>query len=143
MSFAPASEPAHRRHVYAPYCVACHELAPPLAHGVQVIGVEPSGANAMAQSLQIGERVALARVDAFADGVAVKQVRRPARASALCSCCSLVWARITTDAHRCRTVTAASDCAAKCAPAYLNLNRVLLVLSRCGHRLGERGFVRT
>jgi threonine dehydratase len=41
---------------------------------VQIIGVEPTGANAMAQSLARGERVALSRVDAFADGVAVKQV---------------------------------------------------------------------
>uniref|UniRef100_A0A7S3QRM5 Threonine dehydratase n=1 Tax=Dunaliella tertiolecta TaxID=3047 RepID=A0A7S3QRM5_DUNTE len=41
---------------------------------VKVIGVEPSGANAMALSLARGERVALSRVDAFADGVAVKQV---------------------------------------------------------------------
>ncbi len=53
----------------------CTGLARPLLHGAQVIGVEPSGANAMAQSLQRGERVALSRVDAFADGVAVKQVR--------------------------------------------------------------------
>ena len=42
----------------------------------KVIGVEPSGANAMALSLQKGERITLSRVDAFADGVAVKQVRR-------------------------------------------------------------------
>jgi threonine dehydratase len=41
---------------------------------IQVIGVEPTGANAMAISLMRGERVALSRVDAFADGVAVKQV---------------------------------------------------------------------
>jgi hypothetical protein len=41
---------------------------------LQIIGVEPSGANAMAQSLQRGERIILSRVDAFADGVAVKQV---------------------------------------------------------------------
>lgn len=41
---------------------------------VQIIGVEPTGANAMAQSLQLGERITLSRVDAFADGVAVKQV---------------------------------------------------------------------
>ena len=41
---------------------------------VKVIGVEPAGANAMAQSLAIGERVTLSRVDTFADGVAVKQV---------------------------------------------------------------------
>ena len=40
----------------------------------QIIGVEPEGANAMALSLQRGERIALSRVDAFADGVAVKQV---------------------------------------------------------------------
>jgi threonine dehydratase len=41
---------------------------------IKVIGVEPTGANAMAQSLALGERVVLSRVDAFADGVAVKQV---------------------------------------------------------------------
>ncbi|PSC71990.1 threonine deaminase [Micractinium conductrix] len=39
---------------------------------VQVIGVEPTGANAMAQSLVRGERVTLNKVDAFADGVAIK-----------------------------------------------------------------------
>jgi hypothetical protein len=41
---------------------------------IQIIGVEPTGANAMAQSLERGERVVLSKVDAFADGVAVKQV---------------------------------------------------------------------
>jgi hypothetical protein len=41
---------------------------------MQVFGVEPTGANAMAQSLAVGERIVLSRVDAFADGVAVKQV---------------------------------------------------------------------
>lgn len=41
---------------------------------IKVIGVEPVGANAMAQSLALGERVVLSRVDAFADGVAVKHV---------------------------------------------------------------------
>ena len=41
---------------------------------IKVIGVEPVGANAMAQSLALGERVTLSRVDTFADGVAVKQV---------------------------------------------------------------------
>ncbi|KAG2425919.1 hypothetical protein HXX76_013293 [Chlamydomonas incerta] len=41
---------------------------------IKIIGVEPTGANAMAISLARGERVALSRVDAFADGVAVKQV---------------------------------------------------------------------
>ncbi|MEW5313236.1 MAG: hypothetical protein WDW38_004821 [Sanguina aurantia] len=45
-----------------------------LKPSVQIIGVEPSGANAMALSLMAGERVTLSRVDAFADGVAVKQV---------------------------------------------------------------------
>ncbi|KAL4440476.1 hypothetical protein ABPG75_003477 [Micractinium tetrahymenae] len=39
---------------------------------IQVIGVEPTGANAMAQSLVRGERVTLSKVDAFADGVAIK-----------------------------------------------------------------------
>ncbi len=41
---------------------------------VLVIGVEPAGANAMAQSLAAGRRVTLAKVDGFADGVAVKTV---------------------------------------------------------------------
>jgi threonine dehydratase len=41
---------------------------------VRVYGVEPTGANAMAQSLLKGRRLSLNRVDAFADGVAVKQV---------------------------------------------------------------------
>jgi threonine dehydratase len=41
---------------------------------VAVFGVEPTGANAMAQSLAAGRRVTLTRVDGFADGVAVKTV---------------------------------------------------------------------
>lgn len=41
---------------------------------VSIIGVEPSGANCMALSLREGRRVTLSRVDAFADGVAVKSV---------------------------------------------------------------------
>eukprot|EP00891_Asterochloris_glomerata_P009871 jgi/Astpho2/9871/Aster-08331 len=41
---------------------------------VKIIGVEPTGANAMALSLVRGRRVTLSKVDAFADGVAVKQV---------------------------------------------------------------------
>lgn len=41
---------------------------------IKVFGVEPSGANAMTISLAKGERVVLSKVDAFADGVAVKQV---------------------------------------------------------------------
>ncbi|KAI8101593.1 hypothetical protein M9435_001696 [Picochlorum sp. BPE23] len=41
---------------------------------IKVIGVEPTGANAMAQSLALGKRITLSRVDTFADGVAVKQV---------------------------------------------------------------------
>lgn len=45
-----------------------------LKPNIKVFGVEPTGANAMAISLARGERVALSRVDAFADGVAVKQV---------------------------------------------------------------------
>ncbi|EFN54022.1 hypothetical protein CHLNCDRAFT_25383 [Chlorella variabilis] len=43
-----------------------------LKPSIQVIGVEPTGANAMAQSLVRGERVTLSRVDPFADGVAIK-----------------------------------------------------------------------
>lgn len=45
-----------------------------LKPGIRVFGVEPTGANAMAQSLLKGRRLSLSRVDAFADGVAVKQV---------------------------------------------------------------------
>jgi len=41
---------------------------------IKIIGVEPTGANAMTISLARGERVVLSKVDAFADGVAVKQV---------------------------------------------------------------------
>ena len=50
----------------------------------QIIGVEPAGANAMAMSLAKGARVTLAKVDGFADGVAVKHVSR-AGASAGCA----------------------------------------------------------
>jgi threonine dehydratase len=46
-----------------------------LAPHVKLIGVEPAGANAMAMSLAKGARVTLSKVDGFADGVAVKQVR--------------------------------------------------------------------
>jgi threonine dehydratase len=45
-----------------------------LRPSVKVIGVEPVGANCMAQSLKHGQRVQLSKVDAFADGVAVKTV---------------------------------------------------------------------
>lgn len=38
---------------------------------VKVIGVEPAGANAMAQSLYRGSPISLSRVDKFAEGVAV------------------------------------------------------------------------
>lgn len=55
--------------------LALLSLSFPVSILPQIIGVEPSGANAMTISLQRGERVALSRVDAFADGVAVKQVR--------------------------------------------------------------------
>ncbi len=41
---------------------------------IKVIGVEPEDADAMARSLCRGERVKLARVGIFADGVAVKRV---------------------------------------------------------------------
>lgn len=41
---------------------------------IKVIGVEPTGSNAMAMSLAKGRRVLLDRVDGFADGVAVKWV---------------------------------------------------------------------
>jgi len=45
-----------------------------LQPGVQVIGVEPVDADAMAQSLAAGHRVRLNEVGMFADGVAVQQV---------------------------------------------------------------------
>jgi threonine dehydratase len=41
---------------------------------VQIVGVEPVDADAMAQSLATGERVRLEQVGLFADGVAVRQV---------------------------------------------------------------------
>lgn len=41
---------------------------------IKIIGVEPVDANAMYQSLQAGERIRLAQVGLFADGVAVKEV---------------------------------------------------------------------
>ncbi|KAF7804364.1 threonine dehydratase biosynthetic, chloroplastic [Senna tora] len=41
---------------------------------VKIIGVEPTDANAMALSLQHGQRVILDQVGGFADGVAVKEV---------------------------------------------------------------------
>jgi threonine dehydratase len=41
---------------------------------VRIIGVEPTDADAMAQSLKRGRRVVLEHVGLFADGVAVKQV---------------------------------------------------------------------
>jgi len=39
---------------------------------IRIVGVEPSGANAMAYSLYMGKRIQLDQVDTFADGVAVK-----------------------------------------------------------------------
>ena len=36
---------------------------------IKIIGVEPTGANAMAQSLALGQRVTLSKVDAFAGGL--------------------------------------------------------------------------
>ncbi|MGC1456821.1 MAG: threonine ammonia-lyase, biosynthetic [Steroidobacteraceae bacterium] len=41
---------------------------------MRIIGVEPTDANAMYESLQAGKRVTLERVGLFADGVAVKRV---------------------------------------------------------------------
>lgn len=55
---------------------------------VKIIGVEPAGANCMAQSLKEGRRVTLSKVDAFADGVAVKSVgavRSPASHAPTCA----------------------------------------------------------
>lgn len=45
-----------------------------LRPGVQVVGVEPHDSDAMARSLEAGERVVLPEVGIFADGVAVRQV---------------------------------------------------------------------
>ncbi|HWA13264.1 MAG TPA: threonine ammonia-lyase, biosynthetic [Burkholderiales bacterium] len=45
-----------------------------LRPGTRIIGVEPVDSDAMARSLAAGERVRLAQVGLFADGVAVKQV---------------------------------------------------------------------
>jgi threonine dehydratase len=43
--------------------------------GVRIVGVEPTGADAMHKSLHKGERVTLDKVDTFADGVAVRPRR--------------------------------------------------------------------
>jgi threonine dehydratase len=43
---------------------------------IRVVGVQAQGSDAMAQSIAAGEPVALAAVDLFADGVAVKEVGR-------------------------------------------------------------------
>ena len=45
-----------------------------LRPGIRIIGVEPVDSDAMTRSLAAGERVRLAQVGLFADGVAVKQV---------------------------------------------------------------------
>lgn len=63
---------------------------------IQIIGVEPCGANAMAQSLEQGERVVLSKVDAFADGVAVKQVT--AEGGVVCWCWRWCGAPAAADA---------------------------------------------
>jgi len=61
------------RCVRPPY-LSPHPTPPNPTPPLQIIGVEPSGANAMAMSLAKGQRVTLSKVDGFADGVAVKQV---------------------------------------------------------------------
>mmetsp|Transcript_49353 Transcript_49353/g.116298 ORF Transcript_49353/g.116298 Transcript_49353/m.116298 type:complete len:605 (-) Transcript_49353:582-2396(-) len=45
-----------------------------LRPSIKIIGVEPTGANALYLSLKAGERVTLDNVDTFADGVAVRMV---------------------------------------------------------------------
>jgi threonine dehydratase len=45
-----------------------------LSPHTQIIGVEPTGAPAMYESLKAGEIVTLEKIDTFADGVAVKKV---------------------------------------------------------------------
>lgn len=57
---------------------------------VSIIGVEPTGANCMALSLREGRRVTLSKVDAFADGVAVKSVGMVLLPLPSCSCDVLV-----------------------------------------------------
>ena len=42
--------------------------------GTQIIAVEASGASALTQSLESGEKVKLTNIDSFADGIAVKEV---------------------------------------------------------------------
>ncbi|MEO1003907.1 MAG: threonine ammonia-lyase, biosynthetic [Cyanobacteria bacterium J06638_7] len=51
---------------------------------VEIVGVEPADADAMARSLACGERVRLEQVGLFADGVAVRQVGRHTFALAQC-----------------------------------------------------------
>ncbi|MGH8158887.1 MAG: threonine ammonia-lyase, biosynthetic [Rhodanobacter sp.] len=67
-----------------------------LRPGVQVIGVQASDSDAMARSLETGERVALDEVGLFADGTAVKQVG--ALTFALCRQHVDAMLRVDTDA---------------------------------------------
>lgn len=45
-----------------------------LRPGVRIVAVEPEGADGFARSMEAGRRVRLERVDAFADGVAVREI---------------------------------------------------------------------
>ncbi|WP_426701728.1 threonine ammonia-lyase, biosynthetic [Rhodanobacter sp. Col0626] len=67
-----------------------------LRPGVKVIGVQASDSDAMARSLEIGERVQLPEVGLFADGTAVKQVG--ALTFALCRQHVDAMLRVDTDA---------------------------------------------
>lgn len=68
---------------------------------LQVIGVEPSGANSMAMSLAQGRRVTLSRVDAFADGVAVKHVSMAPDGCRRACCMLLTRFNTTPQVHAC------------------------------------------
>ena len=67
-----------------------------LRPGVRVIGVQATDSDAMAQSLESGERVMLTEVGLFADGTAVKQVGD--LTFALCQCHVDAMVRVDTDA---------------------------------------------
>lgn len=80
-----------------------------LKPSIKIIGVEPSGANCMAQSLAAGRRVQLSRVDAFADGVAVKSVGA-VRLPQLANCVSAGFDVPHRAYSSCCSPTRPSDC---------------------------------
>jgi len=70
---------------------------------VRIVGVEPEDAASMHDSLLAGERVTLARVGIFADGVAVRRVGEETFRLAKQYVDEVSWSRPTRSARRSRT----------------------------------------